>query len=175
MALLTLLLGAARGEVKSSSENDFAVSVTVRVDAPPGVAYQKFLQIKNWWQSTHTFSLNAKNLYIEAKPKGWWGEKLPNGGFAKHMEVIYVVPGKVLRFRGGLGPLQALPVNGAMQVMFVPKGKGTEIDLLYAVGGFVNGGVKRMGVPVERVLKVQLNRLKQFIDKPKTSKKAAGK
>ena len=162
--LFGLLPTIAVAEHKSSTDNDFTVLLRMQVKEPPKVAYAKFVAIQNWWHSSHTFSLNAKNLYIETKPKGWWGEKLPNGGFVKHMEVIFAAPGKMLRFRGGLGPLQSMPINGAMQVAFSPKEKGTEISLLYAVGGFVKGGVKRLGAPVDGVLKMQLHRLKRYIE-----------
>ena len=50
--------------------------------------------IGKWWSPAHTYSGDSKNLYIEAKPKGWFGERLAKGGFVRHMEVVYFAPGK---------------------------------------------------------------------------------
>lgn len=175
VSVVGLIPAIASAEHKSSTDNDFTVTLKTHVNVSPKVAYAKFLNIKNWWHSSHTFSSNAKNLYIDAKPKGWWGEKLPDGGFVRHMEVIYAAPGKVIRFQGGLGPLQAMPLYGVMTVVFKPQDKGTDIHLVYAVGGFVQGGVKRMAAPVDGVLQLQLKRLKTFADKGEAGKDAPAK
>lgn len=172
-AAALLLCGAANGEVKTSAANHFTVRIATTVPASPSETYQKFLQIGKSWSASHTFSSKAENLYIEAKPKGWWGEKLPNGGFVRHMQVVYAAPGKLIRFTGGLGPLQSLPINGVLTIAFAPKDKGTEIRLTYAVGGSVEGGLKTWAKPVDGVLSLQMKRLKAHIEKSAGGKAAA--
>ena len=45
---------------------------------------------------------------------GCWCEKLPNGGGVRHMQVVNVMPGKMLVMTGGLGPLQSMAATGSM-------------------------------------------------------------
>ena len=60
-----------------------------------------------WWDSSHTFSGNAENLSIDDKAGGCFCENLENGGSVRHLEVVFVDPGKTLRMIGGLGPLSS--------------------------------------------------------------------
>jgi hypothetical protein len=39
-----------------------------------------------------------------------------NQGGVRHMQVVYVDPGKTLRMIGGLGPLQSMAATGSMTV-----------------------------------------------------------
>ena len=50
-------------------------------------------------------------------------EKLPDGGFVRHLQIVYYQPGKSLRLTGGLGPLQELGVHGSL-VFSVDRGAG---------------------------------------------------
>ena len=96
-------------DVADSAANGFTVKATVTIQAAPAVVYQKLVRnVGDWWDPGHTFSGDARNLMIDAKPMGCFCEKLPNEGGVRHLEVVFAAPGKTLVMTGGLGPLQSL-------------------------------------------------------------------
>ncbi|MGA8025856.1 MAG: hypothetical protein WB992_01835, partial [Bryobacteraceae bacterium] len=137
--LLAALPKFAAAEVVDSAPGGFTVKTTLEIQAPPEV-YRKFLRVSEWWSSEHTFSGDARNLSIEEKPLGCWCEKLPNGGAARHMEVITLMPGKLLVLAGGLGPLQKMAVYAVMTVQLTPSSGGTKLAATYAVNGYFAQG-----------------------------------
>jgi hypothetical protein len=54
----------------------------VEVHAEPGDAYAAFLHLGAWWNSAHSFSGNARNLTVGARPGGCRREALPEPDFA---------------------------------------------------------------------------------------------
>ncbi len=101
-----LLVGAAArasGGVLDVADNGFTLRETVTASAPPDKAYAAMVDVAKWWSSDHTYSGNAANLSIDAKATGCFCEKLPNLGGVRHMTVVYVSPGKAIRFEGVSG------------------------------------------------------------------------
>jgi hypothetical protein len=99
------LAGAARAEVVDSQPDGFEVRHSAKNAAPASKLWAALGQPGAWWDSAHSWSGDATNITIELKPGGCWCEALPNGGGARHMEVIFVEPGRTVRLSGGLGPL----------------------------------------------------------------------
>ena len=168
LVLVCLLLGAAvaSAEVVDSTAGGFTVRVTVDVAAPAARVYQTLTErIGSWWDASHTFSGNAANLSIDARPGGCFCERLPGGGGVQHLTVIHADPGKLLRMSGGLGPLQDLAVTGVMSWKLTETSGRTAIEVTYKVGGYApggNGGVGALAAPVDGVLSAQVRRLAQF-------------
>ncbi len=104
------------------------------------------------------------NLYLQAEPKGWFGERLPDGGLVKHLEVVAVFPGKRLRLQGALGPLQEFAVNGSMTVDLAEVDQETRLTWTYCVGGYRPGGLADLAQPVDGVLLAQFQRLKKLAE-----------
>jgi hypothetical protein len=144
--------------------NGFEVRETVHVAAASGKAYAALLQPARWWSSDHTFSGSAANLTLDARAGGCWCETVPEGGSVEHLRVVYVAPGKVLRMRGALGPLQGMGVDGAMTWSAKASAGGTDVTLSYAVGGYAKDGFDALSKGVDQVLAEQLERLKKIID-----------
>jgi hypothetical protein len=69
-----------------------------------------------------------------------------------------------VRFRGALGPLQAMGVTGSMTVTLVAAGGGTDLTLTYDVGGFAKDGFDDLSRAVDGVLGSQVARLKKLIE-----------
>jgi len=158
-------IGRAHAEVTASDPNGFAININVEIEASPQVVYRHVVEnLGNWWDPSHTFSGDAKNLYLEVEPKGWMGERLPDGGFVQHMEVVFAAPGKVLRLRGALGPLQEYALIGVMTWTFAGEKDRTKLTLKYNVGGYRAGGVAAFANPVHHVLTSQLARLKRYVE-----------
>ena len=116
VAALSLLAESAPAEVLGAAAHGFRIQIDSTINAEPHQVYEAFVDIAKWWDKNHTYSGRAENLYFETKPKGWFGEKLPNGGFVRHMQIVYLEPGKEIRMSGGIGPLQELGVAGALTV-----------------------------------------------------------
>src|ERR1700689_1524155 len=94
--------------VVASGVGGFVLREEVVYPGERAAAWQRLVRIQDWWLSAHTYSGASANLSLSLRPGGCWCEKLPNGGFVRHMEVVLVKPGSTLRVTGGLGPLQGM-------------------------------------------------------------------
>jgi len=170
--ILVMLSGTAAQSAPQVAPNGFLVKFEVSVNAPATKVYNALVgQIGSWWDSEHTYSGDAKNLSIDARPGGCFCEKLPNGGGIEHARVIYVAPREILRLSGALGPLQPSGVAGTLTWKLTSSTDNTRVQLSYSVGGFIDGGFEKVAPLVESVLRQQLDRLKQFAEtgKPTTT------
>ncbi len=155
----------AAAEVIDSSSNGFTVKLAITIQAPPAEVYHRLIHnVGDWWNSAHTFSGDAHNLSIEEKPMGCFCEKLPGGGSVRHMEVIYLAPGKGLGLSGALGPLGTAAAIGSMRFTITPVEGGSKLEVTYAVGGYLKDGLDTWAKPVDSVLLEQITRLKNYIE-----------
>ena len=169
---LVVLSGTTAQSAPQVTQNGFLVKLEVNVNAPAAKVYDALIgQVGWWWNPEHTYSHDAKNLSIDARPGGCFCEKLPNGGGIEHLRVVYVAPPQVVRFSGALGPLQASGVAGSMTWKLTGGPDNTRLELSYSVGGFIPGGFEKIAPAVEAMLREQLDRLKHFIEtgKPTTT------
>ena len=156
--------GLALADVADSSASGFTVKIAVTIQASPDEVYRRLLRVGEWWDSSHTFSGDSRNLSIEEKPMGCFCERLPGGGAARHMEVLRFAPGKVLVMSGGLGPLQSLAAVGSMTIQLAADGGATKLVVSYAVAGYMPGGMNALAAPVDGVLTQQFVRLKNYVE-----------
>ena len=86
-------------------------------------------------------------------------------GSVAHMTVVFVERDSVLRMIGGLGPLQAMAVNGSMTFTLAQTDNGaTRLEYEYAVGGYSPEGLEGIAEPVDGVQLEQLRRLQRFVE-----------
>jgi uncharacterized protein YndB with AHSA1/START domain len=165
LALVMLSGTPAQSAPPQVTPNGFLVKFEVNVNAPPAKVYGALVgQVGSWWNPEHTYSHDAKNLSIDARPGGCFCEKLPNGGGIEHLRVVYVAPPQVVRFSGALGPLQATGVAGSMTWKLTGGADSTRLELSYSVGGFIMGGFEKIAPAVEAMLREQVDRLKLFVE-----------
>ena len=166
LALVSAMLATpVRGEVVETSAAGFAVRNAAAITASPAAVYAALTdKVGGWWDPAHTFSHDARNLSLDAKPGGCFCERLPDGGGVQHISVVYASPGKLLRLNGAIGPLQEAALAGTMTWTLVQAGDGTQVELAYAVGGLRIGGFRDMPTIVDGVLRGQLARLKAFVE-----------
>lgn len=147
-------------------QNGFVIRLQVSINAPPAQVYQALLgQVGAWWDPGHTYSGDSRNLSIDARPGGCFCERLPDGGGIEHLRVLYLAPPHALRLSGALGPLQASGLAGALSLALSPSaGGGTALLLVYSVGGFMEGGLDRIGPAADGMLAGQVQRLKRFVE-----------
>jgi len=168
-ALFTVLLLPAAplvAELTQSDEQGFTVDHSVSTAAAPYVAWRTLTaHIDQWWNPAHSWSGEAARLYMETERGGCFCERLPDGGFAEHLRIVYLAPGKEIRFEGGLGPLQTMPVQGRMTWKIEPSGSGSTIRFTYRVFGHPEGGLAGIAPAVDGVIGEQLQRLGERLDR----------
>lgn len=164
-ALAALSAICASPALAQDDANGFVVRHEVNIAAPLARVYDVLVDsIGSWWDSEHTFSRDASNLSIDARPGGCFCERLPNGGGVEHLRVVNVAPRHTLRMVGALGPLQGSGLAGSLTLQFSGVEGGTNLQLTYSVGGFWEGGFSQIAPHVQAVLGEQLRRLKRFVE-----------
>ncbi len=156
LALGVLAAGPAASAVTSAGAGGFALHHEVVFPGTPAAAWARLVVPSTWWASDHTYSGDAKHLSLAAVQGGCWCESLPDGGFVRHLDVLYAAPGRALRLQGGLGPLQGMGVSGAMTFVLKAEGATTRIVVDYVVSGYAAGGLEKVAVGVDAVLGEQL-------------------
>ncbi len=168
LAVLALAAGGpAQAEVTSRTEQGFAIQQTAQVAAGAEQAWRELVRPATWWNKAHTWSGDAANLTLEPRIGGCFCETLPPAsgqrgartGTAEHLRVINVVPGKMLRLSGALGPLQSEAVQGTLTITLTPGAGGTLIKFEYVVGGYMRFKTEQIGPAVNAVLGEQVARL----------------
>lgn len=161
---LAMVASPAAAEIVDAGASGFTIRVTTHPTAGPGAVYAALIQPRQWWNGAHSFSGSAANFTFDAKAGGCWCETLPGGGSAEHMRVVFADPGKILRLRGGLGPMQAMAILGAMTWTLKPAGNETDLTLTYTAGGYGKDGFAELAKSVDGVLREQVNRLTLYVD-----------
>ena len=164
-ALPLLLAGLTAPVAAQSPPIGFVVHHEAHIDAATARVYDALVEeIGEWWNPEHTFSGDARNLSLDARPGGCLCEKLPGGGGVEHLRVVYVDPRRVLRLSGALGPLQGSALVGTLTWTLAEADGGTRLELIYAVGGFLEGGFEGIAPAVKSVLAGQMSRLKRYVE-----------
>lgn len=156
---------AAQADLGAVSGGGFTTSHTINTSADPQAVYAAMQEISQWWHPDHSWSGDANNLYLDARPGGCYCERLPDGGGVEHLRIIYLAPGKEIRFNGALGPLQGMAINGRMIWKIEPAENGSTVSFTYHVIGFVDGGFEGLATAVDGVIGEQLQRLGEFLAK----------
>ncbi len=168
LVLGVLLVGLWAAGTSAALVDDSPLGFTCRgvyeFAAPPAEVWDALTNdIDQWWNKDHTFSGDAGNLFLTGKAGEEFGENLPDGGTATHMEVVQARKAKLLRLRGGLGPLQSMAVVAVLSVEFAAYGEGTQLTVTYVVGGYTAGGLAVIAAPVDRVITEQFVLLQAYL------------
>ena len=171
LALITTLLLAAPittlAEVKNLGPGGFTSHHQRLLAAPPAEVYATMTgRISKWWEGSHSWSADANNLYVDARPGGCFCERLPNGGWVEHLRVVYLAPNQAIRFKGSLGPLLDLGLDGTMSWQLqASEDGGTQLDWTYTVHGYLEGGFDGLAPVVDAVNGAQVDGLATLLDK----------
>lgn len=162
--LLAALLAAApaSAEVVGSDTHALAVRHRLQLVVPPGEALAAFARIGGWWSKDHTYSGDAANLSLDARPGGCFCERFPGGGGIEHMRVVEVKPGETFVLTGALGPLLAQAVSGVMIVAAERIAGGSRVTIDYRATGFVNADAAKFAPMVDAMLAEQVKRYRAF-------------
>lgn len=149
----------ARAEVKDATDAGYTVEQTYEANAPADKVWEALVKPSKWWNSSHTWSGKSENLSLDLQPGGGWDETLPDGGFVRHMSVIFCQPKKTLRLSGALGPMQEYPINGVLNVTLAEESGKTTVKVVYRTSGSFPGGLGKLAPVVDGVLKEQFSNL----------------
>jgi hypothetical protein len=166
MILASLGAGTILAEVTHTCTTGFQVKQVREINADSQRAFEIFVtQFHRWYDANHSYSGHADNLSLDLEQRCML-ERLPEGGFVRHLEMVFYQPGKVLRLSGGLGPLQGMGVSGALTFEFQPvegaPGK-TQVTLTYNVSGSEFLQLEQLAQPVDAVLGMQLDRFSKHV------------
>lgn len=99
---LVLPSGLTGQEVELRPAGAFAFHDSVTVSVPPSVAFDRFVDVDEWWD--HRFSEESIRFELDARPGGGFYEIFDEAGNgALHATVIFVRRGEILRMDGPLG------------------------------------------------------------------------
>ena len=155
--------GLARADIKDQSPSGFTIENSQVVPVDAMTAWQALVDdVGRWWPKDHTWWGDASKLSIQARAGGCFCE-IDGPRQAAHMTVAFVDPGKILRMTGGLGPLQGMGFNGALEWRFAPAEGGTRITLYYRAGGYSPEDIGSFVPVIDRVQAAQLGGLADFL------------
>ena len=173
---LAALAPLAHAEVKESSADAFLLAYEGAVAAPTAKAYADIVQIGKWWDSEHTYSGKSANLTLKPDAGGCFCERWKDGS-VEHGEVLMAMPGKMLRLRTALGPLQERALTGILTFFLKNENSATTLTVEYRVNGASAGGLDQLAPSVDDVLGAQVDRLRRYIatgnPEPSAEEKAA--
>ncbi|MGD2128108.1 MAG: hypothetical protein PVJ33_04595 [Lysobacterales bacterium] len=159
--VLLVSAGPLPADVTESGDDYFTVRHTFVTGAEPATVYQRMKAIGEWWNPEHSWSGEASNLYMDARRGGCFCERLPDGGGVEHLRIIYLAPGREIRFEGALGPLQPMAVNGRMTWSIEAADEGSSVTFIYRASGHADGGLGRISPAVDNVIGEQARRLEE--------------
>ncbi|MGH8082419.1 MAG: SRPBCC domain-containing protein [Lysobacter sp.] len=163
---------AADAAVKDVAANGFTIENEQTVAVDPATAWKALVEdVDHWWPKDHTWWGAASTLSIDPRAGGCFCEIGRDGKQqALHMTVGFVDPGKTLRLLGGLGPLQGMGLNGAMEFRLSPgKDGGTRIVLYYRAGGYTPDDLSKFVPVIDKVQGLQLAGLAEYLRKPRAA------
>jgi uncharacterized protein YndB with AHSA1/START domain len=163
----TWLLSADPGfaDVAASKSDAITIRVERSSKAPPEVVWAQLIRISEWWGADHTWSGDAANLTLNLTQGGGFDETLPEGGFVRHMAVIYCAPGKKLRMTGVLGPLQEFALQGTMTIDLEKVDEGCKLVMTYHLTGSYTPGLDKVASIIDKVLTEQFESLSTRAEK----------
>lgn len=169
---MLLFAQSVQAEVVEQDERGFATRAVVQVEASPREAWMALIAPGKWWNSAHSWSGDAANMTIVPQAGGCFCEKIPESsvgdapplaGSVRHMVVLMAMPDRVLRMRGGLGPLQSEAADGVLTITLKPVAGGTQIVWEYVVGGYLRYEVPTIAKAVDGVMEEQVGRLADLL------------
>ncbi|QKG71920.1 SRPBCC family protein [Erythrobacter mangrovi] len=173
VAMLAVLVATpVAAEVVETRADGFVVRDAVSVAANPRQTWLALTKPGEWWSDEHTWSGDASNMTLTPQAGGCFCERIPGqdgkdgfslDGSVSHAMVIQAYPLKVLRLRGGLGPLQSEPADGVLTMTLKEIEGGTRVLWEYNVGGSMRYKPAELAKAVDGVLSQQLVRLRDHL------------
>ena len=156
-------------DVEAVSEQGFVTRDVATLAATPRQVWLALIKPAEWWNDDHTWSGDAANLSLVPSAGGCFCETIPGegdiplDGSAQHAVVVQSIPDKMLRVRGSLGPLQAVPATGVLTISLEEIEAGTKVTWEYNVGGQMGFEIDALSKAVDGVMSQQLRGLSDLL------------
>ncbi len=157
----------AEAEILDSSTQGFTFEFSLPIDGHLKLVFDGLTQdISQWWLADHTWYGRSENMSIQLRPGGCLCEVADEGRFTEHLRVVKVEPYSLIRFTGGLGPLQAEGVDGVMDWSLANSSdeQTTTLTVRYRVGGYTGNDLSRWAPAVENVLQQQMKSFQSYMN-----------
>jgi uncharacterized protein YndB with AHSA1/START domain len=154
LAVAALLPGLAGAEIKQASPDGVIFEHRFELSAAPADAWAVLVHPERYWPNDHTWSGSAANMSLKPEAGGCFCEQW-DGGSAEHGRVVMALPGKLLRFRGSLGPFQEMAVTGIMTVTLTETATGTTAVVTYRISGDASHKLDAFASVVDGVVRQQ--------------------
>ena len=162
-AIAAMACGVVRAEVKDSAPNGFTIENSQVVPVDTRTAWKALVNdVGRWWPKDHTWWGDAGKLSIQPRAGGCFCE-INGARQAWHMTVTFVDPEHTLRMTGGLGPLQGMGLDGALEWRLAKVEGGTKITLWYRAGGYTPDDLRKFVPVVDQVQGLQLGGLADYL------------
>ena len=170
VAIAALQAQPASARVLDSSSAGFTIENEVTVPVDPQAAWKALVEhVDEWWPKDHSWFGKDGKFSIEPRAGGCFCE-IAGPRQVQHMTVSFSDPGVLLRMLGGLGPLQGMGLNGALDWRFAAVEDGTRITLRYVAGGYTTQDLTKFAPIVDQVQGVQLGGLASYLSRPGPSR-----
>ena len=157
--------------MKDATASGFTIENSQVVPVDAKTAWNALVDdVGQWWPEDHTWWGDARKLSIQPRAGGCFCE-INGEQQAWHMTVTFVDPGQMLRMTGGLGPLQGMGLDGALELRFAKVEEGTRITLWYRAGGYTPDDLGKFVAVVDKVQGLQLGGLADHL---RASEEVAG-
>jgi uncharacterized protein YndB with AHSA1/START domain len=156
-----LLPAVALPEVRQAAADSAVVEHHYQIAASPEASWSALVHPELWWPDAHTWSGSHANLQLIAHADGCycetWGENS-----VEHGRVLMSLPGKELRIRGSLGPLQDMAVTAVLKISLAAKNGGTEAIVTYRMSGDSSQKLDAIAPAVDRALGEQFGSFARY-------------
>ena len=175
-ATAALFAVPSAAEVVETGPSSFVTRDSATIAVRPLDVWLALTKPGEWWNDEHSWSGDASNMTLTPQAGGCFCETIPgeddgNGfalaGSAQHATIVQAAPMRVLRMRGGLGPLQGEPATGILTITMAPTddGTGTQVVWEYNVGGPMRYEIAQISAAVDGVMSAQLAGLVEHLEK----------
>jgi uncharacterized protein YndB with AHSA1/START domain len=160
-----LAAAPASAAVREVQPNGFVIVHEAVVPRAAAVQWDALVDWGGWWPDAHSYSGKADNFDLDVEPDGELEEEW-DGGSVLHGSVLQAQTAKLLRLSAAFGPLQALPVQGVLDIALKPEGSATRVTLTYRVGGPPWLKLEQYAAPVDQVFAEAFARLIKHSARP---------
>lgn len=160
-AALTLLAGPAAADVVERGADHFVLRYDVALEAGPEDFIDALEHIGEWWNPSHTYSGDARNLNLALDPGTCFCEVLPDGSTFEHGAVYEYDPGTGVLIHAALGPLKGKAEVYDWSIGWTGANRGSELVMTYVIRG---EGLGAMADDVDAVMGDQFRRMVHFIE-----------
>lgn len=167
VAALTFPHSSVQAEILDSSPDGFTLEFSLPVDGHLKLVFDGLTKdIGNWWLADHTWYGDSQNMSIVLEPGGCLCEIKNDLQFTEHLRVVKVEPYSLIRFSGGLGPLQGEGAQGIMDWSLRNSAdeRTTTLTVRYRVGGYTGSDLSGWAPAVENVLKQQMTSFQTYMN-----------